>query len=182
MRTWGPRGGAVALGLLLVPATIVRLRGLDRPSIKTVAFVPVVAMTMLFVGAALNRAGFVLAVPTAINAVLFAGFAPTLRQGPPMVERFARIQHEDLTDEEVSWCRSWTIVWCAFFVWNGAVAAALAFLAPVEWWTVYNGLLSYAQMGVLFFGEMVARKLRFRRFDDRFPDRWLRKLIESRDS
>ncbi len=103
MKNWGPRGGALALAALLVPATIVRLKGLDRPSIKTVAFVPLVAMAMLLVGAALNRAGFVLAVPTAVNAVLLAGFAPTLWSGPPMVERFARIQHKDLSEAEISW-------------------------------------------------------------------------------
>ncbi|MFT6396548.1 MAG: putative membrane protein [Bradymonadia bacterium] len=178
MKHWGPRGGALVLAALMVPATIVRLRGLDRPSIRTVAFVPLVAMAMLLGGAVLNRVGFVLAVPSAVNAVLLAGFAPTLWRGPPMVERFARIQHKDLTDAEVRWCRSWTVVWCAFFAWNGTVAAALAVFAPLEWWTGYNGFLSYMQMGILFIVEFVFRKIRFRRFDDRFPDRWLRKLVE----
>ena len=149
---------------------------MDRPSIKTVAFVPAVALVMFLVSAGLNRFGLVLAIPTAVNVVLLAGFAPTLRNGPPMVERFARIQHADLTDDEVTWCRTWTWVWCGFFVWNGAVAAALAFLAPIEWWTVYNGVLSYVQMGILFTVETVVRKLRFRRFDGKVADRWLARL------
>jgi uncharacterized membrane protein len=172
----GTRGATLALAALLVPATIVRLRRLDRPSIKTVAFVPVVALAMLLVSAALNRFGTVLAIPTAVNLVLLIGFAPTLRRGPTMIERFARIQHSDLTEGEVAWCRLWTRIWCAFFVWNGTLAAALALFAPIEWWTVYNGILSYVQMGLLFATETVIRKLRFGRFNGGLADRLLQRL------
>lgn len=181
LRLGGARTAALALAALLVPAAIVRLRGLDRPSIKTVAFVPVVALVMLLVSATLNRFGMVLAIPTAVNAVLLAGFAPTLTTATPMVERFARIQHPDLTPEEVRWCRSWTVVWCLFFVWNGGVAAALALFGSIESWTVYNGLLSYVQMGLLFTVEHVVRKLRFRRFGSGPLDRALRRLAPGND-
>ena len=176
LKAGGSRTAALALAALLVPATIVRLRGLDRPSIKTVAFVPAVALVMFLVSAALDRFGLVLAIPTTVNAVLLAGFAPTLRRGPSMVERFARIQHPDLTDGEIAWCRIWTLVWCGFFVWNGTLATILAIFAPLEWWTVYNGILSYVQMVLLFAIEIVARKLRFRRFDGGLPDRLLERL------
>lgn len=182
LRLGGTRSAALALAGLLIPATVVRLRGLDRPSIKTVAFVPVVALSMLLVSAALDRFGMVLAIPTAVNLVLLAGFAPTLWSGAPMVERFARIQHPDLTFDEVRWCRSWTIVWCAFFVWNGAVAAVLAVIGSFEWWTVYNGVLSYAQMGILFTVEHLVRKLRFRRFGGGPVDQWLKRIAAGSDA
>jgi uncharacterized membrane protein len=50
-----------------------------------------------------------------------------------------------------------------FFVFNGLVSAALTLWAPLEWWTLYNGLIVYFIMAVLFVGEWVLRR-RLRRY------------------
>jgi uncharacterized membrane protein len=43
-------------------------------------------------------------------------------------------------------------------VFNGVVSAALTLWAPLAWWTLYNGLLVYFIMGVLFAGEWLLRR------------------------
>jgi uncharacterized membrane protein len=41
------------------------------------------------------------------------------------------------------------------------VAAALAVAAPLAWWTLYTGFLSYLAMGALLVGEVALRLWRF---------------------
>ena len=169
----------------LAPVALGRLRSLfrdtDRSAVKTMAIVPVVAFTAFGLGALLDSAGFVLAAPVAINGVLLAAFGSTLRSGSrPMIERFARLTVNDLAEAELRWCRGWTWAWTLFFVSNGAIAAALAVAAPLSWWTVYNGLIAYVLMGLMFAAEYVPRKLRFGRWGDHLLDRVLMRLFGPR--
>jgi uncharacterized membrane protein len=138
----------------------------------------VLTALLLGLGAALDAAGFVLAVPVVINAVLLATFGVSLQTAQPMIERFARLQVPDLPPDEVAWCRRWTGVWCAFFAVNGLTAAALALWAPLAWWAAYNGLVAYALMGALFTVEIAWRKRRFpHRLGDAWYDRALARLL-----
>ena len=88
-----------------------------------------------------------------------------------MIERFARMQHPDLTDAEAAWCRLWTWLWCGFFAVNALIAGVLALWATLEVWAIYNGLVFYAWMGLMFGVEFVIRKLRFQRWGDNALDR-----------
>ena len=63
----------------------------------------------------------------------------------------------------LAWCRMWTWIWCTFFVINGSIATALALLAPLDWWALYNGLIAYALIGALLLGEWLLRRRRFPR-------------------
>ena len=71
-----------------------------------------------------------------------------------MVERFARMVDGDLPDFTLPYCRKMTLIWCAFFVANAAMATTLAALAPHAWWTLYTGVISYALIGLLLVGEV----------------------------
>lgn len=179
---WEPRWASLTLLGVLTPVAVGRLRNLardtDRSAIKTMAIVPVVACAAFGLGAVLDSAGFVLAAPVAINAVLLAAFGSTLRRGSrPMIERFARLTVTDLGDAEQRWCRGWTWAWSLFFMLNGATAAVLAVAAPLSWWTAYNGLIAYILMGLMFAAEYVPRKLRFGRWGEHLLDRILARLF-----
>ena len=159
---FGPRGVSVALIAVLLPVAWWRLRGQDRATVRTLAIVPAVTLVALVLGAVLDAAGWVLLVPAVINAALLVAFASTLRAGrTPMIERFARLVEPDLPEEKQRWCRSWTGAWVAFFAANGACASVLALAAPVRWWALYNGLIAYGLIGVMFAVEWVARRVRF---------------------
>ncbi|WP_049623980.1 membrane protein [Frateuria defendens] len=96
--------------------------------------------------------------PPLISALLLAVFGLSLRFGPPMIERVARVREPDLPPQAVRYTRKVTWVWVAFFAFNGLTSAALTLWAPLSWWTLYNGLIVYFIMGVLFGGEWLLRQ------------------------
>jgi uncharacterized membrane protein len=157
-----PRQLALLLLCVLVPLAALRVRGPQRAAVRDLAVVPLVTAAALGLAALLDAAGWMLAVPVAINAALLVVFAASLRRGSvPMVERFARLQVPHLTAAQQAWCRTWTRIWCGFFVANSATALALALLAPLSWWALYNGLVAYVLMGALLAGEWLLRRRRF---------------------
>jgi len=92
-----------------------------------------------------------------INTLLLTVFGLSLKLGPPVVERLARLRHPDLPPDGVRYTRKVTIVWCLFFAANGMIAAALAFWGSWAWWTLYNGVISYVLMAALMLGEWCVR-------------------------
>jgi len=54
--------------------------------------------------------------PALVNVVMLAVFGTSLRFGPPLVERLARLQEPDLPPFAVAYTRRVTQVWCGFFV------------------------------------------------------------------
>jgi uncharacterized membrane protein len=96
--------------------------------------------------------------PTLISALLLFVFGISLKYGPPMVERIARVREPDLPPEAVPYTRKVTRVWVGFFVFNGLMSTALTLWAPLSWWMLYNGFIAYLIMGVLFGGEWLLRR------------------------
>jgi uncharacterized membrane protein len=109
--------------------------------------------------AALNNSEQLLRLyPLAVNTGMLLLFGLSLRTPPSMVERFARLATPDLSAESVRYTRRVTQVWCAFFVFNGAAAAYTALGASRETWALYNGLIAYLLIGLLFAGEWLFRR------------------------
>ncbi|MEM9171480.1 MAG: hypothetical protein AAGA84_02120 [Pseudomonadota bacterium] len=95
--------------------------------------------------------------PVVINAVLLVVFAASLHSPPTVIERGLRALRQPVPDEAVAYLWWVTLVWCGFFIVNGAIAAWSAFAAPLKVWALYNGVISYALIGVLLVGEMIVR-------------------------
>ncbi|VVO67233.1 hypothetical protein PS874_00977 [Pseudomonas fluorescens] len=96
--------------------------------------------------------------PVLISAFMLALFGLSLKYGPPMVERLARLREPQLPAKAIVYTRQVTIVWCVFFLCNGLLAAALTLWAPLKWWMLYTGLISYGLMGLLFAIEWLMRQ------------------------
>jgi acyl-coenzyme A synthetase/AMP-(fatty) acid ligase len=110
-----------------------------------------------------NREIFLRIYPVLVSAGLLVVFGSTLFFPPVMIFRLAVLQDRSipgsLAEKRVaSYCRIWTLIWCGFFILNGAVAGYTAFFASGAFWSVYNGGISYLLMGILFFGEIMIRK------------------------
>ncbi len=148
-----------------------------RPGLRSLGWLPILPASMLVLAAWLDSRGFVLVVPAALSGAFLLAFGATLWRGPPMVERFARLQDPDLTPAEVAWCRLWTWIWCVFFCLNAAIGLSLAALGALLAWATYNGLVSYVVMGLLFALEYAIRKARFGRYRSHFLDRQLRRAM-----
>lgn len=96
--------------------------------------------------------------PALVSMLLLCAFGLSLIYGPPVIERIARVREPDLPPQAIPYTRKVTWVWVGFFIFNGSMSAALTLWAPLTWWTLYNGLLVYFIMGILFGGEWLLRK------------------------
>ena len=99
-----------------------------------------------------------------INATLLFVFGCTLFWEPNIIFRFATLADKKITGSSYelqvkNYCRKVTVVWCCFFVLNGAAAAYTTFFCSREMWALYNGGISYALMGTLFVVEYIVRRL-----------------------
>ncbi len=150
----------VALAAIVTGALLAVQQG-RREHFWAILRVPLAVTATVIVAFALDDSRFILAVPVVISAALFLGFAASLRKGVSIVERIARAVDPELSQAKASYCRQVTAVWCVFFAANGAVAGALALFAPLEYWTVYTGLIAYVLIGALFGAEYAYRTLRF---------------------
>jgi len=134
-------------------------------------WLPAVAVAVVAVGTAIwnDPMGLLLA-PVLINVALLMSFGGSLFGARPIVERFARLQSDDLSEAEVVYCRRVTRVWCVFFVVNGSIALYLALARDIETWAFFTGFISYVLIGLLFATEYVYRHWRFRRYLGGFAD------------
>ncbi len=164
LTTWSTRTVVIGLLALLVPGMALRARQMRGADLMGLLWMPVGIVALLLCSWTLDDHRFVLALPVLVSLVFLAGFATTLRRGLPVAERFARMQVDDLSDAEVRYCRNVTRAWCVFFFVNGGLTAALAVLAPLAWWALYTGLLSYVAIGAMFTIEYLVRSYRFRRY------------------
>jgi uncharacterized membrane protein len=95
--------------------------------------------------------------PVLVNLALLGVFAYSLFFPPSAVERLARLREPDLPAAAIVYTRHVTQVWCGFFAANGTIALVTAFWSsPAVWW-IYNGLIAYLLMGILFAGEYCVR-------------------------
>lgn len=95
--------------------------------------------------------------PVLVNSVLLSVFALSLRQRSSIVEIFATSMRGPLPPEGVRYCRNVTKVWVVFLAINALVSLDSTF-RPLEWWSLYNGLISYCLVGALFASEYVVRR------------------------
>ncbi len=129
------------------------------------------AASVLFIAAILASAGIaseLVAIrfyPVIVSATLATLFGLSLISGMPMIERFARLRSGDLDDYAIRYTRKLTGIWGCFFVANGCAAAWTAIYASIETWTLYNGLVSYVLIGILFVGEWPVRRILRARYD-----------------
>jgi uncharacterized membrane protein len=100
--------------------------------------------------------------PVLVNAVMLALFASSLFTPQSMIERIARLREPDFPPQAIAYTRRVTQVWCVFFTFNGLIALGTALWASSAVWSVYNGIIAYLLMGLLFGGEYLIR-LRFKR-------------------
>jgi uncharacterized membrane protein len=85
-------------------------------------------------------------------------FGLSLFKGMPMIERLARLKEKKLSPRAIAYTRTVTKVWCLFFVANGTMALLTALWMSPEAWALYNGLIAYLLIGLLFGIEWLVRQ------------------------
>ncbi len=176
IESFGVRAAALLMLGLHLPGVIRTLARNGRQALGLLGMGAVV-VTLCVLAAVLEDTRFMLAYPSLVNVALLMQFWWSLVRGPPMVERFARLQTSSLSPAELAYCRSVTFVWCAFFIFNGGLITALAIVGPRSWWAAYASGISYLLVGLLFTAEFVIRRVRFGKFGAGLPDRLLKVIL-----
>lgn len=133
-------------------------RGLSAPRRPGNRWMSVVALGFCGLLAVSDSAALLRWYPVLVNGFMLLLFGASLKYGPPLVERLARLREPELPAAAIGYTRRVTEVWCGFFLVNGLIAAGLTLWAPLAWWTLYNGLIAYIAMGLLFAGEWLIRQ------------------------
>ncbi|MBN2527369.1 MAG: hypothetical protein JXR76_13320 [Deltaproteobacteria bacterium] len=144
--------------LTMLGARLFATRKMSLKKLKALLPLSVAATIPALFSLIFNSAQVLLLMPTVVNATLFCTFGWTLLKGPSMIARFAAISEPVMTDRIHQYCRKVTVVWCLFFIVNGTIATYTAFCTSKEYWTLYNGLISYILIGVLLGTEFLIRQ------------------------
>jgi len=127
-----------------------------------------------FAAFALDNATVLKFYPVLVNAGMLFLFGSTLFRKPSFVFRLATFSDKRIlqTADRFSverYCDRVTFVWCAFFVLNGSVALWTVLFADEKIWSLYNGLISYILMGILFVSELGVRKMKQNKLHSYIP-------------
>ena len=118
--------------------------------------VGIVAIFLLCFSAFANSALLLKLYPVVISLSFFSIFCFSLVKPPAVITLIAGAR-DKLTVNSIIYTKKVTAVWCAFFIVNAIVALWTVFQSD-EYWALYNGLISYVLMGLLFTCEWLVRR------------------------
>jgi uncharacterized membrane protein len=184
MHRWAPRGALAVLLLLAYPLLTHAAVMTGLAYLSWTAWLCIAALVVLSLPGPWGLAGFALLAaaplavdaevllklpPVIINLALAVWFGRTLAPGEePMISWFGRlVRGTELAPDLARYTRYSTVVWTAFFVIMAAAAAALAALATPRTWSLFANGIDYLLVGVLFVGEYVFRRVRYRHHEHR---------------
>lgn len=121
-----------------------------------------------------NQTVFIKLYAVAICSIMLVMFGSTLFFPPNMIFRFACLADKSIKGSLIQnrvekYCRKVCIAWCIFFILNGSASVYTAFFTDDRIWSVYNGGISYALMGLMFIIEYMIRKGVNSRMPKAFP-------------
>lgn len=127
-------------------------------TLKTLMIISVIIAIFSLISQSLN---WMLFYPIIVNLILLFNFSYSLISPPSMIERFARLKEKELPEAAIIYTKNVTKIWCLFFLINGSIAFLTTF--NLEYWTLYNGFISYLLIAILLGGEFLYRKWKIQR-------------------
>jgi uncharacterized membrane protein len=174
LKMYSSRTIAFLLGIFVIGSFFLQ----ERHEHQTRLFIPFFLIVFMCIfGVILNSSIFILYLPCFISGSLLVSFGYSLVYPPTTIEVFARMLVSDLSPEEIVYCRRVTLLWVVFFLLNGTAALYTACCTSLEVWSLYNGLIAYVVMGMLFVAELSYRSWRFRRYPGLPTDVIFKKLF-----
>ena len=154
---WMPAITAAVALVVSIALTIAAASGRARAVWLAIALITLAAW-------ALAPSLLLFAPPAALNVAFGLFFAATLAPGrEPRIATFARLERGgDLPPDLAAYTRRLTWIWTIFFFASAAIGVALAAFAPLAVWSAFVNVASYVAIAVLFVGEYVYRRLRYR--------------------
>lgn len=127
-----------------------------------------------------NQTLFLKSYSVIINLTFLTIFSSTLIKGPNICYRFACLGDKNIKGSNyegavIAYCKCVTIVWCVFFILNGAAATFTTFFdfgsaeKNNKVWSAYNGGISYGLMFLIFFIEGTVRHFKDKKMVKAYP-------------
>ena len=151
-----PAGAFVVLATLLILGRLIAFRGDRMARLLLPPLLITVVATLLL--AVLTPEFSVKAYPVLMSLCFASAFGFSLLHPPSLAEIFARRTQPEMTDEAVRYTRKVSAVWFGFLLINAGLSLATALHGDLALWTLYNGIISYILMGLLFAGELLVRQ------------------------
>jgi uncharacterized membrane protein len=114
-------------------------------------------VVLVCAGVVFNELAWFLFYPVFISVFFLILFGFSLKRPPNLIERMAITMGETSSPQLTRYTIKVAWVWCTFFLLNAILALYTATVASIEVWTLYNGLISYFIMGVIFTVEYIVR-------------------------
>lgn len=145
------------LALFLVSLTLIRVFfSKKKTAIPLIRIVGINAILLLSFNVFANSTLLLKLYPVVINFSFFSVFIYSFFKPPAVITLIASVT-DKLTENAVIYTRKVTLVWCVFFMLNGFIALWTVFQSD-EYWALYNGIISYLLMGVIFTCEWLVRR------------------------
>ncbi|MDR2864453.1 MAG: AMP-binding protein [Spirochaetaceae bacterium] len=147
-----------------------------------ILIVPVIALIVFFA----KELAFLQLYPVIINLIMLFVFGISFFIPPVIIFRFATLGDKSIKGSPAEkqiyrYCRKVTLVWCLFFVGNGAFALFTFFSKSKILWLIYNGFISYILIGILIFGEMGIRKMMKKKISRAVPLSMIKSTSRAQD-
>lgn len=148
----------LVVGIALVAFLILRLLlNKRRQTRKSEAWIYLLVLGVVVALLAINEMLAIKAYPVLISLSFAVVFGYSLIYSPPIIERFARMMEDELDAQAINYTRHVTEAWVIFFLVNASISLWTALYADLAIWTLYNGLISYLLIGLMFGGEYILR-------------------------
>lgn len=139
------------LRLIALPNALKQLQGLT----KLITGLGILLITASWL---LNQYQWMLYYPVIVNLAMLSLFSYSLYKPPSILTRLAMLKHPELSLAGRKYTNNVTRVWVIFFSFNGAVALLTCLAGNMQWWTLYNGFISYLLIALVMGGEWLIRQ------------------------
>lgn len=143
----------ISLRWLSLFLLVLVLSAFFRSRQKAILFTGLILVSSLLF---LNNEFFLRLYPVCMSAVFCFSFWISLRDRP-LITVFAEKMGQRITPVVAHYTRNVTIAWGIFMTFNTLISITTLFL-PIWIWTLYNGLIFYILMGLMFVGEYLIRR------------------------
>ena len=96
--------------------------------------------------------------PIVVGLGMALAFGRSLWSPSPLIQTFASFTTPSPSVAARAYMRKVTWVWTVFLLINASLSLITLLYGDIVLWTLYNGLLSYILMGLLFAGEWIIRQ------------------------
>lgn len=144
-------------GLVLAAIVVFRVSQLDRKDQIRFLLPALIAFAYTLFVALTNSEVALRFYPVMVNLLMLYVFASSHSDELTVIERIASRVNASKDEHATPYLRKLNLIWSIFFALNAIVSGYTAYYRSLEEWALYNGLISYLLVALLFGLELLFR-------------------------